>query len=254
MNSGMRFHRIGLLAGAEGMEALRDARVAVFGTGGVGSWTAECLARSGVGHIDLIDADVVAESNVNRQLMALTSTIGLPKAEVLAARLRDINPDAEVTTRVERYCAAEADSFALPSYTHIVDAIDSLADKADLILRVTSLKGPVLFSSMGAARRLDPSRVMVDEFWKVKGCPLAAALRHRFRRSGQRPARKFKCVYSDEQPVERRHDMGADLSGAMTYDKVAVNGAACHITAIFGMTLGALVVNDILASVSRRQR
>lgn len=246
MKEEMRFHRIGLLAGPDGMKALAAARVAVFGIGGVGSWTAESLVRSGVGRIDLIDADVVGESNINRQLMALTSTVGLPKAEVLRERLLDINPDADIRIRVERYTKDTADSFDLAQYSHVIDAIDSLSDKALLILNATSLSGLRFYSSMGAAQKLDPLKIKVDEFWKVKGCPLAAALRRRFKKSGIRPHRKFRCVYSDEQPAYRHTEIGADESGVMTYDKVAVNGAVCHITAVFGFVLASLVINNIL--------
>ena len=243
----MRFNRLAPLARKAGMDLLAEARVAVFGVGGVGSWTAEALARSGVGRIDLIDADVVAESNINRQLMALSSTVGEPKAEVLRRRLLDINHSADVRVRIERYTSANADTFDLTEYTHVVDAIDSLADKALLILRATSTPHLKFYSSMGAAQKLDPSKIRVDEFWKVKGCALAAALRRRFKKSGDYPRRKFKCVFSEEQSRPRFSDADPDVSGAMMYDKVAVNGAVCHITAIFGMTLGSLVINDVLS-------
>lgn len=251
MAKDMRFNRLELLVGHEGMAALADARVAIFGVGGVGSWTAEALARSGVGRIDLIDADVVAESNINRQLMALSSTVGEEKAEVLRRRLLDINPQADIRIRIDRYTRDNAESFNLEQYTHVVDAIDSLADKANLILNATSTRGLKFFSSMGAAQKLDASKIKVSEFWDVKGCPLAAALRHKFKKSGMMPRRKFKCVYSDEPRREPfTTETGTDTSGAMMYDKVAVNGAICHITAIFGLTLASLVVNSIIDSAS----
>lgn len=246
----MRFNRMSLLIGNEGLDRLVRARVAVFGLGGVGSWTAEALVRSGVGHILLVDADVVAESNINRQLVALDSTVGRTKAEVLRERLLDINPAADIEIRVERYTSATAESFPLESFSFVVDAIDSLADKALLILRSTAVRGLGFASSMGAAMKLDPEKIHIDEFWRVKGCPLAAALRRRFKKSGQFPARKFKCVFSDEQPVARHDGLGPDMSGAMMFDKVAVNGAACHITAIFGMMLASIVIRDILSSHS----
>lgn len=246
MTEDMRFHRLGLLTGHDGMKALSQARVALFGIGGVGSWAAESLVRSGIGRIDLIDADIVGESNINRQLMALSSTVGKPKALVLRDRLLDINPDADIRVRVERYTKDTAQSFDLSQYTHLIDAIDSLADKALLILNATSVSGLKFYSSMGAAQKLDPRKIRVDEFWKVKGCPLAAALRRKFKKSGLLPRRKFKCVYSDEQPVVRHAEVGSDQSGVMMYDKVAVNGAVCHITAVFGFILASLVINNIL--------
>lgn len=241
----MKFHRIGLLVGEETLRRYASSRVAIFGVGGVGSWTAEALIRSGIGRLEIIDPDVVAESNINRQLPALTSTVGRPKAEVLRERLLDINPEAEVTIRPERYTADTADSFDLSSYDAVVDAIDSLADKALLILRATAIPRLPFFSSMGAALKMDPTKVKVDEFWRVKGCPLAAALRNRFKRTGIKPRRKFRCVFSDEQPAPRRADAPADTSGAMTFGKVAVNGAACPVTATFGMNLAALVLTAL---------
>ena len=238
------FHRVERLLGAEGLEQLAHARVIVFGVGGVGSWTAEALVRSGVGHLTIVDADVVAESNINRQLMALRSTVGLPKARLLAERFADINPACEVTAVVGRYTAETADSFDLEQYDVVIDAIDSLADKALLILRATAARHPVFFSSMGAACKMDPTRIRVDEFWKVKGCRLAAALRQRFKRQGVRPRRKFRCVYSDELLPNLGPDE-PDTSGAMTYGKVACNGALAHITAIFGMTLAGLALQSL---------
>ena len=236
------FNRAELLLGPEAMERLASARVIVFGVGGVGSWTAEALVRTGVGHLTIVDADCVAESNINRQLMALTTTIGQPKVEVLRQRLLRINPKAEITAINRRYEPASADDFQLSNYDFVVDAIDSLSDKADLILTATRLKVK-LVSSMGAALKTDPSRIRVDDFRRVKGCRLAAALRNKFKRLGRCPSRKFRCVYSDEI-VENRGSR-PDNSGAKSYGKVAINGALCHITAIFGMTLAGLVINSI---------
>lgn len=239
-----RLSRVTRLLGNEATAALQDAGVIIFGIGGVGSWAAESLARSGVGTLTIVDADVVAESNINRQLMATVSTIGRPKTEVLAERLLDINPDLNLTLRTERYTAETAPTFHLEDYDIVIDAIDSLADKASLILHATSLPGVTLLSSMGAALKADPTRIAVAEFWKVKGCPLAAALRRRFKKSGVMPRRKFRCVYSDELLPNRGEDTGS--RGAMTYGKVAVNGALCHITAIFGLTLAGLAVERII--------
>lgn len=228
------FGRTALLAGDEMMEALRQTRVLLFGVGGVGSWCAEALARSGAGHITIVDSDCVAPSNINRQMPALRSTVGLPKVEVVAARLRDIG--AEVTPLQCRYTPETAADFAIESYDYVIDAIDSLADKAHLILRCTdptTAPRRAFFSSMGAARKLDPSKIAVAEFWKVDGCPLARALRTRFRRSGVFPARKFKCVYSPETLTHRAEG------------PAGVNGTFAHTTAIFGFTLASLVIRDL---------
>lgn len=242
--SSERLSRVTRLLGSAATEALQNARVIIFGIGGVGSWTAECLARSGVGTLTIVDADVVAESNINRQLVATVSAIGRPKTEVLAERLLDINPDLNLTCRPERYTAETAPTFRLEDYDIVVDAIDSLADKASLIVHATSLPGVTLISSMGAALKSDPTRIAVAEFWKVKGCPLAAALRRRFKKSGIMPRRKFKCVYSDELLPNRGDNTGS--RGTMTFGKVAVNGALCHITAIFGFTLAGLAVEKLI--------
>ena len=242
--SSERLSRVTRLLGSAATEALQNARVIIFGIGGVGSWTAECLARSGVGTLTIVDADVVAESNINRQLVATVSAIGRPKTEVLAERLLDINPDLNLTCRPERYTAETAPTFRLEDYDIVVDAIDSLADKASLIVHATSLHGVTLISSMGAALKSDPTRIAVAEFWKVKGCPLAAALRRRFKKSGIMPRRKFKCVYSDELLPNRGDNIGS--RGTMTFGKVAVNGALCHITAIFGFTLAGLAVEKLI--------
>lgn len=228
---------------------MSQARVILFGVGGVGSWAAETLVRTGIARLTIVDADRVAESNINRQLPALTSTVGQVKVDVLRQRLLDINPQAEITAVHGLYNADTASSWQLGDYDYIIDAIDSLADKALLLLNAAAARKPGIASSMGAALRLDASRVAVAEFWKVKGCPLAAALRSRFRRSGMKPRRKIKCVYSDEPAMK---NLGADTApdGTMTYGKVAVNGSLCHITATFGMNLAGLAIAHILHSAT----
>ena len=156
------FGRTALLAGDGMMETMASLRVIVFGVGGVGSWCVEALARSGTGHITLVDPDCVAPSNINRQMPALSSTIGRPKVDVVAERIRDINPEACVTALQMRYTPENAAGFGLGEYDFVIDAIDSLSDKADLILRCTDPESAPrrgFFSSMGAARKLDPSKI-----------------------------------------------------------------------------------------------
>ena len=228
--------RTRLLAGDDMLARMAETRVIVFGTGGVGSWCVEALARTGIGHITIVDSDTVAESNINRQLPALFTTIGRPKVEVLAERIRAINPDADVTALEARYTPENAESFALESYDYVIDAIDSLPDKADLILRCTNpatAPRKAFFSSMGAARKMDIGKVQTAEFRKVEGCALARALRNRFRKTGVYPRRKFRCVYSPER-LEHRY---SDDSGA--------NGTFVHATAVFGLRLAELVIKDI---------
>lgn len=228
--------RTALVAGEEMMESLAATRVTVFGVGGVGSWCVEALARSGIGHITIVDPDEVAASNINRQLPALYSTLGRPKVEVVAERIHDINPQAEVIAIHGRYTPENGATFNLAEEDFVIDAIDSLADKADLILRCTdpaTAPRQAFFSSMGAARKLDPAKIATAEFWKVDGCPLARALRTRFRRAGVFPKRKFQCVYSPETLPHR-------LEG-----ESGVNGTFAHATAMFGLTLASLVMRRL---------
>lgn len=237
------FTRTRRLVGDEAMERLHAARVIVFGVGGVGGWCAESLVRSGIRRLTIVDMDDVAPSNLNRQLPATVSAIGQAKVDVLRSRFRDINPHAEVVGLRRRYTAETSASFGLEGYDYVVDAIDSLEDKAHLILTATAC-GTRLFSSMGAALKLDPARIDVAEFWKVKGCPLAAALRRRFKKRGEFPARKFRCVYSEEL----LENLGTTDEDPGT--KARVNGTFAHATAIFGFTLAGLVVQDILKAPS----
>lgn len=220
--------RARLLLGDGEMERLKGLRVILFGTGGVGSWCAETLVRTGVGTITLVDPDCVAESNINRQLPATFATVGEPKVEVMARHLREINPQANVTALCKRYTAENAGEFMLDEYDYVIDCIDSVSDKAHLLLHATSCRGVKVLSSMGAARKRHPERLRTDEFMKVRGCPLAAALRSRFKRLGRWPRRKVMCVYSDEV-------MAAPASGP--------NGSLMQITAVWGITLASMVVN-----------
>lgn len=219
--------RTELLYGRAALQRLSQARVILFGCGGVGSWCAEALARTGVGHITLVDFDAVDISNLNRQLPATKLTIGRPKVEVLAERLRAVC-DGEITAVRKRYTAEEADGFCLEDYDIVIDAIDSVADKAALILHAASLPQARLLSSMGAARRTDPGQVKEGEFWKVRGCPLARALRDRFKHTGVFPRRKFRCVFSEEAI------------------KGQPKGSAMPVTATFGMRLAALAIDAIV--------
>lgn len=249
------FNRTALLTGRETLEKFGNCRVIIFGVGGVGSWAAETLVRSGFSRLTIVDADRVAASNINRQLPATSTTVGEVKVDVMRRRLLDINPDAHIEAVHAFYNSDTCADYPLTDYDVVIDAIDSLADKALLILEATRTMAetarterPVHFySSMGAALKTDPSRIAVAEFWKVKGCPLAAALRRRFKKSGQFPAKKFRCVYSDE--LVRNHPDATTLtdnSGAMTFNKVSVNGAFMHITAIFGITLASLAIRDFM--------
>lgn len=238
-----RFNRLRLLLGDDVLSRMMAKRVIVFGVGGVGSWCVESLVRSGICNITLVDADKVCVTNINRQLLATTSTIDGVKVEVMKRRLLDINPDVQVTALEKRYDESTASQFNLNAYDYVIDAIDSLADKA-LLIRNACDSSATLFASMGAALKTDSSRICTAEFWKVQGCPLAAALRRKFKRSKQLPSRKFRCVYSDEIFPNRGEPVEVD--GSMTYDKVSINGTLSHTTAIFGLKLAELVVADVM--------
>lgn len=238
-----RFNRLRLLLGDETLMQIMQKRVIVFGVGGVGSWCAEALVRSGICDITLVDADKVCITNINRQLLATTSTIDGVKVDVMKRRLLDINPSAQVIALEKRYDDSSASEFNLNDYDYVIDAIDSLADKA-LLIRNACDSTATLFASMGAALKTDSSRIATAEFWKVEGCPLAAALRRRFKKSKQLPSRKFRCVYSDEVFPNRGGEINND--GSMTFNKVSINGTLAHTTAIFGLKLAELVINDIL--------
>jgi tRNA A37 threonylcarbamoyladenosine dehydratase len=228
------FSRAELLLGSEAMKCLSEKRVMIFGVGGVGSWCAEALIRTGITHLTIVDFDSVSPSNINRQLMATTATIGQPKVEVLRQRLLAINPLAEITALQQMLTEDSIEQFHLASYDYVIDAIDSLKNKALLILKTCETDAR-LFSSMGAALKLDPSRIRVTEFWKVEGDPLARALRKHFKSMQQYPQRKFQCVFSDEQ-------LANQPIAAPNAERA--NGSLMHITAIFGLTLASLVIRD----------
>lgn len=245
------FQRGERLLGREVIDAIGQKRVIVFGVGGVGSWCAEGLVRSGVKNLTIVDSDCVSVTNINRQLMATTRTIGRPKVEVLKERLSDINPEVEIDAVQGVFNEVTCESFHLENYDYVIDAIDSLKDKAHLIIETTKTNAK-LFSSMGAALKLDPTKVSVAEFWNVKGCPLGAALRRRFKKSKLFPKRKFKCVYSEE--LLENHGEAGETDTASTWDavKAQINGSLVHITAIFGFTLSGLVVQDIYQSITKK--
>ena len=225
------------------MSRIAEKRVIIFGVGGVGSWCAESLVRSGIRKLTIVDSDCVSVTNINRQLIATTKTVGQVKVDALKERLLAINPSAEITALQQVFSADTASQFGLEGYDYIIDAIDSLKDKALLILLACQSKAK-LFSSMGAALKLDPTRIKTAEFWKVTGDPLARALRNRFKRDKQFPKRKFQCVFSDEL-LENKKPIDPEDKG---------NGSIVHITAIFGLMLSGLVVQDAVKTEICKKR
>jgi len=255
------FQRTTLLLGDEAMRKIAAARTIIFGVGGVGSWCAESLVRSGIRRLTIVDSDRICVTNINRQSMATTQTVGEVKVEALKKRLLEINPKAKITVFQMIYSKETNDVFQLENYDYIIDAIDSLENKAHLILAATRTDA-VFFSSMGAALKMDPLKIQVAEFWKVKGCPLGAALRRRLKKT-ERPAKKFLCVFSEEVLENKgrnascgtekclcpKAQTGPGDSGLINHEwcslKAQINGTLAHTTAIFGFTLAGLVLQDI---------
>ena len=231
------FDRVIQALGQEVFDRLQSVRVILFGAGGVGGWCAEALVRSGVKHLTIVDFDVVNPSNINRQVVATRDNIGAPKVKELQKRLLAINPDAEITTINQRYSAQTAETFDFNSYDYVLDAIDSVKDKALLLYRA-SLSRATVFSSMGAGRKMDTTAVRVTAFKKVEGCPLARAVRHQLKAlqlqtsNFQLPTSKFQlptsnilCVWSPE------------LSSA--------SGTLAPVVMTFGSALANFVIRDI---------
>ncbi|MBE6223327.1 MAG: tRNA threonylcarbamoyladenosine dehydratase [Bacteroidales bacterium] len=233
------FARTERLIGADGLARLAAARVILFGTGGVGSWCAEALIRSGIGHLTMVDPDCVDETNINRQLPATTATVGQPKVEVLRNRLLEINPEADITALRQRY--EKGVDFGLSQYDVIIDAIDSLTDKMNLLLEASATPAQV-FCSLGAACKLDPTKIKVAEFFSVRGCPLGAALRKKMRKENTLPAKPITAVYDEEVLPNRGPEQDPGPG------KAIANGTLAHITGIFGFTLAGLVIEHILVS------
>lgn len=246
INEASIFDRCKRLVGDEAMERIAVANVIIFGIGGVGSWCAESLVRSGIGHLTIVDRDRVDITNVNRQCPATMKTIGEPKVVAMKSRLLEINPQVKVEAIEDVYNENTRERFHLMEYDYIIDAIDSLSCKADLILTATSLPHHIqFFSSMGAALKMDPQKIRTAEFWHVEGCPLARALRQRFKRAKQFPRRKFRVVYSPEVLPNQ---------GILASDAAPYNGTFAHSTAIFGFTLAGLVIQDILGKIPKTDK
>ena len=220
--------RTELLLGKDNLEKIQEARVLIFGIGGVGSWCAEGLVRSGVRNITIVDSDHVCVTNCNRQLMATSRTIGQVKVDALRDRLLEINPEANITAYQKIYQAETAEEFHMEEYDYIIDAIDSLKDKADLILRATALPKEITFvSSMGAALRRDPFMVRKAEFWKVDGDPLARALRKKFKKNKKTVT--IKKQKTTKTTVKKLKAKKKYYVRVCTYKTVKINGKSIRI-------------------------
>ncbi|MDR3249038.1 MAG: tRNA threonylcarbamoyladenosine dehydratase [Treponema sp.] len=269
-NINPRFQRLTLLTGLDAAAALAASRVIVFGVGGVGSWCAEALVRSGLGAVDIVDSDTVCITNINRQVQAAGNTVGLMKTEVLKERLLLINPDCRINAFGKVFSRENAGDFDIPGADYVIDAIDSLTCKLDLI-ETACAAGKPLYSSMGMAQKLDPTRLKTADIWDSSGCPLARLVRQGLRKRGF--TGHFTVVYSDEQlPLHR--EIGAACGSAQCLcpardpagpwnpsdswnptdslapvewcsSKKVINGSAVTVTASAGMILASLVIRDL---------
>ena len=228
-----RFSRTEVLFGTDAMKKLRDSRVIVFGVGGVGGHAAEALVRSGVGHIAIVDFDKVEETNINRQLVALTSTIGKSKVEVLKNRLLDINPSLDIEAIEKFYLPENENEFDLSKYDYIVDAVDNMSAKISLVCRANELNVPII-SAMGAGNKIEPTMLEVSDIYKTSVDPLEKILRHELRNRG---IKKLKVVYSKEEPIK------VNLKDEK---RRAIPGSTSFVPSTMGLIIASEVIKDLI--------
>lgn len=221
-----RFIRTEKLIGKDNLEKLKNSHIAVFGIGGVGGYVTEALIRAGVGKIDIIDNDTVSESNINRQIIATTDKIGQYKVDVMKERILKINPQAEVNAYNTLYLPQTADMFDFTKYTYVIDAVDNVTAKIELVLRANATDTPII-SSMGTGNKLDPTMFCVSDIYKTEVCPLAKVMRYELKKRG---IKKLKVVYSKEKPVTKQRPP-ASIS---------------FVPSVAGMIIASEVVKDII--------
>ena len=231
------FSRTELLLGADGMEKLKRARVAVFGIGGVGGYAVEALARAGIGALDLIDNDVISLTNINRQIIALHSTVGLPKTDVMAARVKDINPECEVRTYQMFYGPDTAEQFDFAQYDYIIDAIDTVTGKLALAVNAQKANTPII-SSMGTGNKLDPTAFTVTDIYKTSFCPLARIMRKELRKRG---IERLKVVYSQEEALTPE-----GVTEELPQGRRSIPGSVSFVPSAAGLILAGEVIKDIV--------
>ncbi len=234
------FHRTQLLLGAEAMEKLKKSRVAIFGLGGVGGYVAEALARSGVSRLELIDHDTISPSNINRQILALHSTVGMPKAEAAKARVLDINPEAQVIARQEFYSPDTAGNFDFTQYDYVVDAIDTVTGKLALIAAAKSAGVPIL-CCMGTGNKLDAGKFRIADISKTSICPLARIMR---KECAKRGYRDVKVLYSTEDAITPQLTE-ADLK-ELPEGRRTIPGSVAFVPSVAGLLIAGEVVRDLL--------
>ena len=251
-----QFSRTELLLGKEAMDKLANSKVAVFGVGGVGGYVCEALARSGVGSFDLIDDDKVCLTNLNRQIIATRKSVGKYKTDVMKERILDINPDAKVEMHKCFFLPENADEFPFDSYDYVVDAVDTVTAKIELVLQ-SQKKGVPIISSMGAGNKLDGSMFQVADIYKTKVCPLAKVMRRELKKRG---VKKLKVVYSEEQPVRPLEDMSISCRtqcicppGAQhkCTERRDIPGSVAFVPSVAGLIIAGEVVKDLVKDIPR---
>lgn len=247
-----QFSRTELLLGKEAMEKLKNAKVAVFGIGGVGGYVCEALVRSGVGAFDLIDDDKVCLTNLNRQIIATRKTVGKYKTDVMKDRILEINPDARVEVHKCFFLPENADEFPFEEYDYIVDAVDTVTAKISLVMKAQEMNVPII-SSMGAGNKLDASQFRVADIYKTKVCPLAKVMRRELKKRG---VKKLKVVYSEEQPTRPVEDMAISCrtncicppgAAHKCTERHDIPGSVAFVPSVAGLIIAGEVVKDLAA-------
>ena len=233
-----QFSRTELLLGSEGMEKLKNSRVAVFGIGGVGGHAAEALARSGVGALDLIDSDVISLTNINRQIIATLDKVGQYKTDVMKERIALINPEAEVTAHRKFFLPENSEEFDFTRYDYVIDAVDTVSAKIELVMKAGAAGTPII-CSMGAGNKLDPAAFEVADLYATSVCPLARVMRTELRKRG---VKKLKVVYSKEPPI-------TPLPSDEECGKRTVPGSAAFVPSVAGLIIAGEVIKDLCGTV-----
>lgn len=245
-----QFSRTQLLLGEESMKKLSDMRVAVFGIGGVGGYVCEALVRTGIGHFDLIDDDKVCLTNLNRQIIATRKTVGQYKADVMKERMLEINPNVEVNVYKCFFLPENADEFPFADYDYVVDAVDTVTAKVELVMKCKEMNVPII-SSMGAGNKLDASAFKVADIYKTKMCPLAKVMRHEMKKRG---VKKLKVVYSEEKPTRPIEDMSISCRthcicppGAQhkCTERRDIPGSVAFVPSVAGLIIAGEVIKDL---------
>lgn len=252
-----QFSRTQLLLGEDAMKKLADMRVAVFGIGGVGGYVCEALVRSGIGHFDLIDDDKVCLTNINRQIIATRKTIGKYKVDVMKERMLDINPEVEVTVHKCFFLPENADEFPFAEYDYVVDAVDTVTAKIELVMK-SQKEGVPIMSSMGAGNKLDASAFRVADIYKTQMCPLAKVMRRELKKRG---VKKLKVVYSEEKPTRPIEDMSISCRtdcicppGAehKCTERRDIPGSVAFVPSVAGLIIAGEVIKDLTQDVRKR--